>query len=886
MRIALTALALGFFLSAAPAVAQSQSPGNDTDGASRPIRTVRPVLEAIRLEGAPPTIDGLLDEPLWLTGAVANDFVQLEPEEGNPATERTEVRVLYGEDALYVAFRAYDSAPDDIAGQLTRRDVDSYSDRVHVIIDSYFDRRTAFHFGVNPVGVKLDIYRYDDTREDSNWDAVWDVATNIDEEGWTAEFRIPYSQLRFANDADQTWGIQFAREIARKRETTLWAPMSQSENRLVSMAGELRGLTDLGSPRRMELLPYTMARVARAPGDEANPFYSSTDWFGTVGADVKYGVTNNLTLDLTINPDFGQVEADPAQVNLTAFETFFPEKRPFFVEGASIFNFGIGIGGGSLGNESLFYSRRVGRAPQGWADPQGGYTDTPNHTTIMGAWKLSGKTANGWSIGVLHALTSEETADIETGAGSLEKSPVEPLTNYGVARVQKDFREGSSAIGFIGTVTNREPEIAEDLVLRSGAYAGGIDFRHRFGNDNFQLSGYLLGSHVRGSEDAITLTQRSPARYFQRPDAEHVEYDPTRTSLNGWGAQVQLGKIGGGFWNYGAIFMARSPGFEVNDIGYMNESDLILPVVHGGYNHYLPGDHLREWRINVSSWRAWSFGSEFMAQGGDLSGAVTFHNYWNINAGMNVEGEGYSNTTLRGGPMFRRPASLSGRIGVNSDSRRTVSVSFNNSWSRAPESDSWSWSTSGHVRWRPSGRINLSLGPSYSRSVNDAQWVQRVVTDETDYLFGRIDQTTVGVTGRFDVTFTPNLSLQLYAQPYVSAGDYAEFKRVADPVAEEYRNRFQLLDYTPVNGHFEADVNGDGFPETIRNPDFNFKQFRSNAVLRWEYRPGSILYLVWSQGRNHYLQDGTFGLGDDLGTLFRQDAENVFMIKLSYWLNP
>ena len=636
----------------------------------------------------------------------------------------------------------------------------------------------------------------------------------------------------------------------------------------------------------MELLPYTMARVARAPGEEANPFYSPTDWFGTVGADVKYGVTNNLTLDLTINPDFGQVEADPAQVNLTAFETFFPEKRPFFVEGASIFNFGIGMGGGSLGNESLFYSRRVGRAPQGWADPQGGYADTPDHTTIMGAWKLSGKTANGWSVGVLHALTSEQSADIETGVGLREESPVEPLTNYGVARVQKDFREGSSAIGFIGTVTNREPEIAEDLMLHSGAYAGGVDFRHRFGGDNYQLSGYLLGSHVRGSEDALTRTQRSPARYYQRPDAEHTDYDPTRTSLNGWGTQIHLGKIGGGFWNYGTIFMARSPGFEVNDIGYMNESDLILPVVHGGYNHYVPGERLREWRINASGWRAWSFGSEFMAQGGDLSGSVTFHNYWNINAGLNVEGEGYSNSTLRGGPLFRRPATLSGRIGVNSDSRKKVFVSFNNNWSSASESDSWGWTTSAHIRWRPSGRMNVSVGSFYSRGVNDAQWVQRVVTEETDYLFGRIDQTTVGVTGRFDITFTPNLSLQVYTQPYVSAGDYTEFKRVADPRADRYQDRFAVLEYTPVNGHFEADVNGDGAPETIWNPDFNFKQFRSNAVLRWEYRPGSILYLVWSQGRDHYLQDGSFRLGGDLRTLFGQDAEDVFMIKLSYWLNP
>jgi hypothetical protein len=289
------------------------------------------VIPAVRIQDGAPEIDGFLGDEAWESAPVASDFIQMEPGEGDPASERTEVRILYGPAALYIAFRAFDSEPDLIAAQLTRRDADSYSDAVHVIIDSYFDRRTAFHFGVNPVGVKLDLYRFDDTEEDTSWDAVWDVATRIDDQGWTAEFRIPYSQLRFGNHDNQTWGINFAREIARRNETSTWAPIRQSDAAVVSKSGELRGLRDLGRPSRMELRPFSLARLSRAPDDPGNPFYEANDLFSSGGLDLKYGVTNDLTLDVTVNPDFGQVEADPAQVNLTAYESFFPEQRPFFI---------------------------------------------------------------------------------------------------------------------------------------------------------------------------------------------------------------------------------------------------------------------------------------------------------------------------------------------------------------------------------------------------------------------------------------------------------------------------------------------------------------------------------------------------------------------------
>ena len=845
------------------------------------------VLPAVRIQGDAPRIDGILDDEAWKLAPVATNFVQLEPEEGRPASERTEVRVLYGHDALYIGVRAFDSSPDSIAAQLTRRDQSSYSDLFHVLIDSYFDRRTAFHFVVNPLGVKHDLYRYDDTQEDSSWDAVWEAAAGIDDEGWTAEIRIPYSQLRFGNQDPQTWGINFGRDIARRNETSLWAPIRQSDAAIVSKSGELRGLSGLGSPRRIELRPFSMARLARSPAEDGNPFHRPNDVFASGGMDLKFGVTNDLTLDVTVNPDFGQVEADPAQVNLTAFETFYPEQRPFFIEGAGIFNFGIGLGDGDMGSESLFYSRRVGRPPQGRADPRGGHAEAPDLTTILGAWKLSGKTQGGWSIGLLHAVTAEETAQIATGGGERLEDPVEPFTNYGVARVQRDFREGRSAVGFIGTATNRHKEVADELMLRSGAYAGGFDIRHRFGEDNrFQMSGYLLGSHVRGSPEAMDVTQRSPSRYFHRPDAEHVAYDPGRTSLTGWAGNLGLFKIGGGYWRWGTEALAKSPGFEANDLGYQREADLVVHAAFLGYNHHNPGKRLRRWNLNTSAWHAWSFGGEHLGLGANVNGSLTLPNYWGGHGGVNREFSAFSDGALRGGPLLRQEASTQGWFGIFSDERKTVRASWSNNWSRASESDSWSANTSLNVRWRPSGRASVSLGPFLNRTVNDAQWVQRVDARESHYVFGHMDQKTLGLTGRLDLTFLSDLTLQLYAQPFVSAGGYTDLKQVADPRAGSYQDRFSPLEATLVDGEYRADLNGDGVSERFRNPDFNVRQFRSTAVLRWEYRPGSLLYLVWSQGRNHFTQDARFQLGEGLGDLFRQDAENVVMLKVSYWISP
>ncbi|NJD18071.1 MAG: carbohydrate binding family 9 domain-containing protein [Gemmatimonadetes bacterium] len=850
----------------------------------RPSAAGPPALQAVRIRGVEIEIDGRAVEAPWLQAPVASQFTQFEPHEGEPATERTEARVLYGDDALYVAIRAWESDAQEIVGQLTRRDQESYSDKVGVVVDSYFDRRTAFQFAVNPVGVKVDVYHFDDTNEDSGWDAVWDVATTRDDEGWTAEFRIPYSQLRFRDAPVQTWGIEFYREIARREELSLWAPLSRQESAIVSKFGELQGLEDLAAPRRLEVLPYSVARLTRAPGEAGDPFHRANEGFGTVGADVKFGVTSNLTLDMTLNPDFGQVEADPAQVNLTAFETFFPERRPFFLEGSGIFRFGIALGDGDGANESLFYSRRIGRAPQGSVDGDG-HTDSDPQTTILGAWKLSGKTADGWSVGVLHALTSEEKARVAPEVGVRYETPIEPLTNHSMVRLQRDFRGGRSAVGVIGTAVNRDRGVAADLELRDAAYAGGVDFRHRFAGERYEVAGYLLGSHVRGSSDAIARTQRSAVRYFQRPDAESFTYDPTRTDLSGGSAYLSFARIGGEHWRFSTGLHTRSPGFEVNDMGYQRDADSFVNWAWVQYQQSTPQGPFRRWNVNANGWMGRNYDWDLGGLGGNVNGSFQLNNFWGGYAGVNRDLSAYSGGALRGGPLFRREASTNFFAGLFSDSRKVVQLDLNTWGNVAGERGSWSAGLSPHVSFRPSGRATFSVGTSLNWNHDDSQWVDSFEGDRADYLFARIEQTTVGLSLQGEYAFTPTLSLQVYAEPFVSAGSYGEYKRVADPRADGYADRFETLFWRRAGDEILLDVDGDGNEESFERPDFNFKQFRSNTVLRWEYRPGSVLFLVWSQGRNAFIEDGRFDLRNDVSDLFRADAENVFMIKASYWLS-
>ncbi len=843
---------------------------------------------AVRVQQQPPHLDGRLDEPAWALAPVMSDFVQRDPNQGEPATQRTEVRVVYTDDAIFVGVRAFDTAPDRIEGQLTRRDQDSPSDWIAIGFDSYHDRRTAFVFYVNPAGVKRDVYLFNDTDSDDSWDAVWDVATGRDAEGWTAEFRIPLSQLRFARADAHTFGFQVHRKINRNNELSMWRLVPRDAAGQVSLWGELAGLDGLRPPRRLEVLPYSVARAERSRPQPANPFQDGRTMFASGGADIKYGVTSNITLDVALNPDFGQVEQDPAFVNLSAFEQFQSERRPFFTEGVNIFRFPITSGDG--GSEQLFYSRRVGRYPQGGADPRGGYAEQIQSTTILGAAKLSGRTPSGWTVGLLGAVTSEEEARIEDSAGARLQDIVEPRTSYLVGRVSRDFRQGHTVVGVFGTALHRSLAPGLDW-LRSDAFAGAADVNHRFGGGKYRLRGWFAASHVRGSPEALLNTQRSSARYFQRPDNDYRDVDSSATSLTGFASALSLGDEAGD-WRWSMGYDTRSPEFEVNDMGYMQTADYVQQFAWAQRRWLTPGRVFRRMSVNFNQWSGWNYGGDRLFTGGNVNANWQFRNYWGGYAGINRQLSGLNNTELRGGPMIRRPAGLNGWYGFYSDSRKRVSAEAGGWFFDQDENDSRGWGVYQWVQVRPTTSVELSFGPSYDRNHDDWLYLSTLnIGGATEYVLSETDFHTVSASLRASLTFTPTLTLQAYIAPFYSTVRRVTYKRLDDPRAATYAGRFEILggarmQRDPVTNEVTLDVDGDGSLETaVGNPDFAYTSLRSNMVLRWEYRPGSTVFLVWQQGREAFGADGRFRMGDVGRTIVGARPANVFLVKVNYWLS-
>ncbi|UCF04639.1 MAG: carbohydrate binding family 9 domain-containing protein [bacterium] len=847
----------------------------DTTGAGPGKQEECPSLRAVRVANGGIRIDGILNEPDWETAPIASDFTQHEPDDGMPATEKTLVRVVFDDESIYVGVEAYDTQPNRITGRLTRRDEDSPSDWIHILFDSYNDKRTGFRFSVNPAGVKTDGMYSDDVNEDSNWDAVWNVATSRDGDGWTAEFSIPFSQLRYTNNgSSSSWGFQVARQICRNNELSFWSPTPRDCNQIVSRCGRLNGFTNLPKLRRLEILPYAVGSVETFsdPGDD--PFRNTSDLDPRLGADIKYGITSNMTLDMTINPDFGQVEQDPSEFNLTAYETYFEEKRPFFIEGANLFRYRLMFGDGNA--ERLFYSRRIGRRPQfdpldssRWPDTDGFYEETPDFSTILGAAKVTGRTSNGWSFGVMNALTDSEEAQVQTADGTHHDVAVEPMTNYFVGRAMKDFNEGRSTFGGIVTSVTRDIPHEDLEFLNRQAFTGGVDFSHRWHNDELQFDLKLMGSHVRGSEEAMLELQTSSARYFQRPDAHHLEVDSTLTSMSGFAANLWTGKFAGEPWLFGLGFLTRSPGFEANDMGYMRYSDGNLVALWAGYRDFDPGKILRTISLNFNFWEGWNYGGERYDLGGNVNGWVQFMNYWSIYGGINRNRERQDNSHLRGGPAIIMPSSNSSWYGFETDYRKSISLGYDGDYWWTDEGGSNSLRIAPWITIRPAGRFDIRISPSYRITTEDLQYVDEV---GDDYILAHLDMKLFSLTTRFNFTITPEMSLQFYGMPFIAAGQYSDYRTVSAPRAENYDDRF-----TPYNYLAVAD-----------NPNFNFRQFRSNLVFRWEYNPGSTIYFVWSRGAT--VEDEgddarKFSLGRDLGNLFSEQGDNTFLIKINKWFS-
>ncbi|HEU0016634.1 MAG TPA: DUF5916 domain-containing protein, partial [Longimicrobium sp.] len=828
----------------APLAAQAPSPAREAPAAPPTLRAA-PLASAVR-------IDGRLDDAAWAAAEVTTSFTESYPNAGAPARLRTEARVLYDAEALYVAMRMHDPAPDSIAAQLARRDAGGiYSDWAQVMVDSYYDRRTAFAFGVNPRGVKRDVYFSNDNAEDFGWDAVWEAAAQVDSAGWTAEFRIPFSQLRFSRgepEGGRTWGLQLTRDIARHQARYHWAPWVRSDNAYVSRFGSLSGLVGVRAPTQLEVQPYAVARMARAPGNPDNPFYHANDASASVGADVRYGLPSGFTLNATVNPDFGQVELDPAIVNLSAYEVRLPERRPFFVEGTDIFRFGNLLSYISQGTPQFFYSRRIGRAPQLGlgGDPDVAFHDTPPATTILGAVKLSGKTANGWSVGVLDALTSREQARVLGADGERRTVPVEPLTNYLAGRVRRDLNGGRTVVGGILTAAHRsQRDSVFEPLLRSDAYVGGIDAEHHWANRMWSASGFVAGSRVGGSADAIAATQRSSARYYRRPDAGYLRYDSTATSLSGHVAGFALRK--GGAWRGSLWYQEISPGFEPNDLGFQGRTDTRGLSALFGRRHDRPGRLLRDWFVRAFTSHTWNFGGDLLTNNAALRGNATFKSLWTVNATVERAFPTLDDRLTRGGPIAERPGYWSLTGGVGSDSRKRVSAGVDVG-TFEDDAGGHSRYAYGYVQARPSSAVQVTLGPELERLRSMAQYV-RARTDalatETfgrRYVFGEMDQTTVALSTRLDWTFSPTLSLQLYARPFISAGDYRGFKEL------EARRSFRFAEYGRDRGTIELggecggesdpglyavdpDGPGDAACFTFANPDYNVADLRGSAVL-------------------------------------------------------
>ena len=840
---------------------------------------------------SPPTLDGTLDDDVWQAAEPATGFRRDVPSDGLPATERTEVRVAYTNTALYVGARMFDRSPSRISRLRGRRDsFGQQNDQFLVQIDSYHDHRTAFVFGVTPAGGRNDLIAPNDGLEgmDTGWDPVWEVATTVDSLGWTAEIRIPFSQLRFPEGDRQIWGINFRRDILHAGEAADWNWTPGTEAGWTSHFGHLLGLEGIPRPGRLEVLPYAVARGAfDQRADPANPFDDGSRFGGSMGVDLKYGLTSGLTLDGTINPDFGQVEADPAVVNLTAFETFFQERRPFFVEGASIFDFG--------GTQSLrfFYSRRIGQRPALSARGAGTYVDEPSASTILGAAKLSGKTESGWAVGILNATTQLERARVTDGlGGSVGRPPVDPLTNTTAVRVRKDLNGGASYAGVIGTGVTRSLSEAPFADLRDLAFVGGVDFLHRFSDRRYSLQGWVGTSHITGSPEAILRAQRSSARYFQRPDQDYAVLDPSRTSLTGFAGELAFAKESGE-WLYGVEGSVLSPSFEMNDAGFQTIADLAALTVGGGKRWVEPTGLFRSAsiRVNGTEWR--NFGNLSLLRQVSLAASGQTHGFRRLGFGFTRGFRVLDHRATRGGPAMVNPAQWTVRASWNGDGRNRVSGSLAGVYT-ADEEGSWWMSLSPTLRGRGEGWFSWSLSPGLSWSQQAAFYVTQADDGEATATFGRryvfagLDQAGIDVTARLDMAITPTMTLQVYAQPFVASGDYEGFGALAAPRTFDFLRYGENGSTISVSGEtYTVDADGVGPAEAVqfRNPDFRLRSFRSNVVLRWEYLPGSTLFLVWSQDRADRQVTDAFDGSGDLRRVFGDPMRNVFLIKASYWLD-
>ncbi|MBT8335573.1 MAG: carbohydrate binding family 9 domain-containing protein [Gemmatimonadetes bacterium] len=908
-------LALALALWPTTVLAQEAGGGGAGGGSlARPVLTAGVLTDGIR-------IDGRLDDEAWGAVRPAMGFIQGEPVEGIPAEHDTEIRIAFFGEALYVAARMFDDDPESIADQLVRRDQQGQYDFVRVQLDPNLDRRTGYAFQVSAANVQRDEYLYDDERMDDAWDAVWESAVARDDQGWTVEMRIPLSQIRYESDQDaQTWGINVSRRRLASNELSYFSLKSRVVEGLVSQFGTLEGVQVPSSVRRIEARPYMLSSLHRGPTEAGNPFFDGSDAAGRMGLDLRFGLGSAFTLDATLNPDFGQVESDPAVINLSAFEVFQEERRPFFVEDAQVLNFTL-----SGRRNSLFYSRRIGRAPQGGSPSGASFVDRPDNATILGAAKMTGRTASGLSVGALAAMTDRESgrALLSDGEqGGIEPYVVEPRTEYGVVRAVQDLRDGMTQLGAIVTLANRNlPNDGGFDFLPSSSLSTGIDFEHQWSNRTWKLGGFLAGSHIRGDSTAMIRVQRASNHLYHRPDATRLSVDSAATSLSGLEWRLQLDKQNGRHWTGGIWLGQVTSGFEVNDMGFSQNSEKLDAGMRVSYREIEPGSIFRNYNISFFTFHNWSHealdeaGSWDSWRRAQTAGSFNIHsrgellNWWGVNADLSVNPNNYSRNATRGGPVMQDPGSARASLRFNSDRRKALSFGFGGDYRTGFRDSGGNWGVGAEVQYRPSPRVELSMQPRWSKATDAAQYVTSTGTLTYDptygrrYLFAELERTTFSMETRMNVSVSPTLTFQLFAQPLLSSGDYVRYRQLATPFSFDFVefgsgtaseqdgavlcSGGTACSTTDTDGdvtqHLDFDADGRA-DYAFGDRDFNQRSLIGNAVLRWEYRPGSTLFLVWQRQQRGRIGDGSFDFGRDLGALFDAPADNVFMIKINYWL--
>jgi hypothetical protein len=819
-----------------------------------------PTLHAVRAT-SPIVIDGDLSDAAWQSAPEFTDFTQHDPDDGKPPTMRTSVRIVYDDKAIYFGAKMEDPRPP--TALLARRDSFGQSDFLSINIDSNHDRLSGNAFTVTPADEQIDSILYNDIGEDISWDGVWESTVRIVPDGWIAEVRIPFSQLRFPDKPVHVWGLNITRRTTRNNEVVRIVNTPKGQTGFVSHFADLEGLAGIHRGRPLEIVPYGVGRSdVESRFDRANPFMRQMSERGDGGLDVKYGLTSSLTLTGTVNPDFGQVEVDPAVVNLSQFETFYPEKRPFFTEGLNIFAFGDSPAQSHFNfffPPSLFYSRRIGRHPQ--ESLSADFVDEPSETRILGAAKVTGK-SGPWSIGVLDALTDSERARFSIGASTFRQQ-VEPMTNYFVTRETRDIGT-SSRVGFMITSVDRKlPNELSDL--RQRAETAGIDGYTAFPNKDWIFEWFGAASRVSGSAQAIASTQDSPSRNYQRPDATSFHFDPTRTSLEGFAGKAMISKQTG-LWRPLVEVQAYSPGFETNDVGFMQRTDIISSHAVMQYVNQETTAHFRERQVWVGVWNNRNFDGNMLERGLFVQHFATLSSYWTYNGTFNYTPSALDDRATRGGPLLRTQRSWSADLNFGSDQRQKFYFTLTGH-DEGNAQGSYARSAGITLNARPSSSLQVSISPTLTRSHSHTQYVTTVsdptaiATFGARYIFADLEQRSFELGTRVDWTLTSKVSFQLYMQPFIASGHYHDDRALAAA---------RTADFTPYAG--------------VSNPDFNFRSVRASAVARWEFRPGSALYVVWNENRADTLPIGDFHFRRDLGGIATAPSHDVVLVKVSYWL--